>query len=124
MSRLFFPATLGHPWALSCFAALFRFNSLQKVRGRISQRMRVGIPFLAPSEVVKLLECAEKNMDRAGTFPGEPYQLVGFSRLCFAMQLLHEEVTDTLADSLGWAISVVFPLPSPGVCRQLIKVRK
>jgi len=63
--------------------------------------MRIGIPLLAPGQMVKLLECAEKDVDRAGTFSGEPHQLVGFSWLRFAMQLLDEIVTHTLADSIG-----------------------
>ncbi len=86
--------------------------------------MRIEIPFFAPSQVVKLLERTKKDMNRTGALPGEPYQLVSLSRLCFAMQLFHEKVADTLSDSLGRAIPAVFPLLSPGVCRQVIEVRE
>src|SRR2546430_1061430 len=99
---LFYPATLRHPWALSCFTTFFREGILQKVRGGISQWMRIGIPFLAPSQMVKLLKRAEKDVDCAGALPSEPYQLVSLSWLCFAMQLLHEKVSHTLADGFGW----------------------
>jgi hypothetical protein len=51
--------------------------------------MRIGIPFLALSEMVKLLESAKKDVNRAGTLPSEPYQLISFSWLRFAMQPFH-----------------------------------
>src|SRR5713226_5101854 len=86
--------------------------------------MRIEIPFFAPSQVVKLLEHTKKDMNRTEALPEEPYQLVSLSRLCFAMQLFHEKVADTLTDSLGRAIPAVFPLLSPGVCRQVIEVRE
>src|SRR5260370_24583296 len=124
VSWFFGPAPLRHPWALPCFTTFFCLNLVQKVRGWIGQWMRIEIPFFAPSQMVKLLERTKKDMDRTRALAGSPYQLVSLSRLCFAMQLFHEKVADTLSDSLGRTIPAVFPLLSPGVRRQVMEVRE